>query len=162
VPCLTYNTSHPLVQKQLLGETLTNNETASLIEVPFGHRFYECEPAPGTEIIRHKQANKCLEKDKLYTVCYDVSGFNKPGSWRCGIFAAGARATRVNGEIDCMGGCNEGQRSCYLHRHRGSCFTHDVCSVVQDATGFIFHPECGNEANHAMWTGGQCHSHERW
>jgi len=162
VYCLTYGVEHHLVQKQLEGETLTRHEAADLIEIPSGHRYEECQPAPGTEMIRMgTDSAKCIEQGKLYTVCYDETGDFHTGSWRCGIFRGGAGALRQNGNLDCLGGCNEGQRSCNVYEHRGACMTHDVCSLVLDARGFTSHKHCGNEASHAVRTGGKCRS-GRW
>jgi hypothetical protein len=121
----------------------------------------DCLPAPGTEKITEHQ-HMCIEQGKLYTVCYDISHDGAPGSVHCGIFAGAAPALRLNGKTDCMGGCNEGHRSCRVHRHRSSCFVHDLCSLVRDATGFTRHPECGDEAQAALATAGRCHSIHAW
>lgn len=164
VPCVDYNTSHPLVQKQLQGGTLTREEVTALVQAPVGKRLWECLPAPDTDLI-HGDDHKCIERKKLYTVCYDLSyrhDYHGPaGSVHCGVFIGGVPALRANGKKDCMGGCNEGSRACRVREHRSSCFAHDVCSVVQDAKGFTSDRHCGNEADRAVRTTGRC-AGKRW
>lgn len=154
VPCVSYNTSHPLVRKQLRGEELTHAEVVRLVEEPTGFAHTQCLPAPGTQMIRTKEHKKvCINQGWLYTVCFTARGKDR---LRCGIFVGGAPARRAGGSLDCLGGCNEGRTSCNVRAHRGACFTHDVCSIVMDASGFTFHRDCGDEAHAAVRGAGKC------
>jgi len=160
VPCVSYNLSHPLVQKQFSGETLSYPETQQLIQAPSGFGHTSCTAAPGTQVIHTRtHMNMCIQRGLPYTVCFTGS----PDSHvLCGIFVAGARGLRRRGGVDCLGGCNEGRSACNVRRHRGSCFTHDVCSLVLDATGFTSHRECGDEAAAAVRGAGRCGGTGRW
>lgn len=159
VPCVSYNTSHPLVQKQFQREELTRYEIIALVEEPSGFAHTECLPAPGTYMIKTKQHKKtCLYPGVAYTVCFTE---RSKDHLRCGIFVAGARGRRESGSVDCMGGCNEGSTACNVRSHRGACFTHDLCSIVLDASGFTFHRECGDEAWAAVRGNGMCKG-TRW
>ncbi len=160
-PCVNYTADHPLVQLQLQGErALTHDEVASLVrDSPDG----SCTPAPGTIKVGPAYSSACVDRGVVYTVCFDASYLNNAdGGARCGLFVGGARGTRKDGRIDCLGGCNELGRSCALRFHRASCFTHDVCSLVHDSEGFVLNRACGDEAWESMVFPWSCPSDERW
>merc|ERR1712113_249748 len=156
-------------------ETLTNAEVASLAKTPQGSDPVNCKPAEGTIKISMANHNKCMKIGQPYTVCFDTprpkehgrklrarervpeGPPKRQGIVHCGIYVAGVPATRVNGHVDCMGGCNEGKEACTLSEWRGGCFMHDACSITNNAAGFFSDHNCGNVAHAAFMGFGKCH-----
>jgi len=167
-PCINNDRSQSLIFKQYKGEKLTRQEAIRLIQKADGVPGDTCGAAKDTTLARTRQGDGCIEKGKVYTVCYNTNSnhdyVGPEGDWHCGIFYGGAQVIREDGGIDCLGGCNEerGKKSCGVEKHRFSCMAHDVCSVVQDAKGFILDRHCGNEAAAAFALSGACNNGDVW
>eukprot|EP00928_Gymnodinium_smaydae_P070092 TRINITY_DN54029_c0_g1_i1.p1 TRINITY_DN54029_c0_g1~~TRINITY_DN54029_c0_g1_i1.p1 ORF type:complete len:466 (+),score=107.14 TRINITY_DN54029_c0_g1_i1:128-1525(+) len=160
-PCVDYSLDHELVQKQVQGKVLTNEDVHALVQAPQGEEADRCTAVSGTQKIYDSSKYVCLEMNKPYTVCYDTrrspgNSRRRRGTFFCGVFLGGAQALRDNGHVDCLGGCNEGKKACGVHEWRGACFEHDVCSSMTDATGFMSDKNCGDEALEAVEGWGTC------
>jgi len=157
-PCIAaYRWSDAAVmKKQQRNQLLSRREVTQLIKAAKGEPGKTCGAVSGTTLAlaRPKDGGtQCIEKGKKYTVCYrnrQSTYVGPKGEWHCGVYYGGVPGARANGDIDCLGGCNEGNKACGVNRHRFSCMVHDVCSIVQNAKGFTTDKQCGREAAWAV------------